>query len=89
MFSFNIDIFLIYIPIIRFLFGLWSITAINKCAHGNDGNEDGECDDFEVVTIFHGLIYVFQVFIGTGDLSGTGQGIYVLIHCTSHINFQN
>ncbi len=66
-------LFIFIIGIAGFLYGLWAMTAINKCAYKTD-EEAPECDDYEAVTIFHGLIYVFQVFIGTGDLSGTGQG---------------
>eukprot|EP01083_Nonionella_stella_P109163 318001_1 len=46
-----------------FVFGLWLIAAANSC--------DDDCDDdYEDTTIGDAIKYVFQVFIGTGDLGG-------------------
>ena len=60
---------------IGILFGLWFIVLIN----------DGESGDFEVGSIGDGLKYVFQVFIGTGDLGGVGDqtiGIIFMVGAT-------
>eukprot|EP01084_Bolivina_argentea_P216497 367791_1 len=65
-------LFVFVIGMIGFLVGLWAIAAINKCAYDPDSEE---CDEYQAHTVWHGLIYVFQVFIGTGDLSGTGQSL--------------
>ena len=64
-----------------FLFGLWLITAANECI---DNNSD-DCGDYAVNTIGEGLGYVFEVFIGTGDLSGVADepiAIYFMVIAT-------
>ena len=77
-------VFIFAISMLGFLFGLWAMMGINQCAYQQpsaDGEfvttaaPDDDCEDFELMPISRGLVYVFQVFIGAGDLSGTGQTI--------------
>eukprot|EP01084_Bolivina_argentea_P005108 9653_1 len=65
-------LFIFIIAISGFLFALWTIASINKCEYNDES--DG-CDDYEAVSLWRGAVYVFEVFIGTGDLSGTGQAV--------------
>eukprot|EP01083_Nonionella_stella_P141583 436629_1 len=56
-----------------FAFGLWLISAANSCRFTQD------CDDFEAETMEDVFKYIFQVFIGTGDLGGVvDQGIAIV-----------
>ena len=66
-----------------FLFGIWFISAANQC--DNADADDDDCGDFEVEDLRGGLIYVFGVFIGTGDLGGVADeslGIAFMIIAT-------
>ena len=65
---------------VGFVFGLWLIAAANPCNAPDAMDEDEDCDlDFEIDTMWHSIIYMFQVFIGTGDLGGVvEQGIAIM-----------
>jgi len=79
-----IKFFLVFaIMIGGFLNGIWYISAANECEYV-DANVD-DCGDFELWDLRGGLIYVFQVFIGTGDLGGVaddGLGIIFMVLAT-------
>lgn len=62
---------------VGFLFGLWLISAANDCRAEDPLDQDGDCDlDFELQTFAKTLKYLFQIFIGMGDMGGVvGQGI--------------
>ena len=66
--------------IVGFVFGIWLIAAANPCNAPGAMDEDEDCDlDFEIDTMSHTAKYMFQVFIGTGDLGGVvEQGIAIL-----------
>eukprot|EP01083_Nonionella_stella_P219995 787529_1 len=73
---FEILRFLVIFVVMMFgvVFGLWLITAANSCQFTTD-----DCDDFEAETMTDVFKYVFQVFIGTGDLGGVAdQGIAIV-----------
>eukprot|EP01084_Bolivina_argentea_P022070 40994_1 len=63
-------LFIFVLAMTGFLFGLWVITATHECAYDPNGES---CSDYQMFTLWDGLIYVFQVFIGSGDLSGVGE----------------
>ena len=68
------------IIMIGFLFGIWLIIASNICyTDPDDASDADECDNFSVDTIPHGLRYIFEVFIGTGDLSGVAEQGYAIV----------
>ena len=77
----NVDLSIYLVLMVGFLFGLWLMTAANYCAQPDDPDayeiwveKYGElCEDYRVNDLWEGLIYVFEVFISTGDLSGVVQ----------------
>ena len=73
------------ITLFGFLFGLWFLIAANDCNSTNPEDED-DCDqDFEGQNLGRTLKYMFQVFIGTGDLGGVvdqGIGIWFMLLVT-------
>lgn len=64
---------------VGFVFGLYLISAANDCNAADPEDQHGDCDmDFEVSDFARTFKYVFQVFIGMGDLSGVvAQGIAI------------
>ena len=61
---------LIYvIALLGTLFGIWFIVITNE----NTNTESPPNEDFAIDSIWNGLLYVFEVFVGTGDLSGVGD----------------
>merc|ERR1719229_1708131 len=68
---------------VGFVIGLWLIAAANECNAPGAMDEDDDCDlDSEVDSLKHTIRYMFQVFIGTGDLGGVvEQDIAILFMC--------
>eukprot|EP01083_Nonionella_stella_P127007 384693_1 len=65
------------------LFGLWFIVVANAC--NTTGGANDACDNFAISELWFGLQYVFEVFIGTGDLSGVSNqplGIIFMVAVT-------
>ena len=65
-------LFIFGVFLVAFQFGLWLITSTNQCADERFADEE-ECADYRVPTAIDGLQYVFEVFLGTGDLSGVAD----------------
>ena len=83
------------IVIVGALFGLWFIVTTNACSppdgvtheehFENNPELEDICNNYRVTTIPWGLIYIFEVFIGSGDLFGVGEqpmGILFMVAVT-------
>ena len=68
-------LFIFLVFIVAFLSGLWLISFANEC---HDDTAD-DCENFRVSDVVHGVLYVFEVFVGTADLSGVGEDPFATV----------
>ena len=68
-------LFIFLVFIIAFLSGLWLISFDNEC-HVDDAED---CEDYRVSDVVHGFLYVFEVFVGSADLSGAGDDPFAIV----------